>query len=367
MSHPDDEMTFEDVAPQLNVGPELRERIARHEAAVAQAVAAERAAGDADMAANLERLRRVAEREMLAAKGLPCFHAMARAEGADVEAAVEACNAAGARTSCERYAREQDAACSPSCARLIQRQRMFDFAAALYEARIPGAVDTDGQNRLARALRKGWRHTPREEEPPVAELLFATRTRYAGEVVFAGQPLDETEPLQVVRLFAARQRGRVRIGEGHVELFGHETVLFLGGSLDTGKTVAACSVALIREVLFVSAPELVGMDPAVAPARAMAAPFLVIDDLGTERNVGAGAAASTLAGILDARHLARRLTIVTTNMRTKRDKPDDPETLLERYGERLFHPERGRIREGMALVGFKGPGRRGRARQLASR
>lgn len=289
---------------------------------------------------------------------LACFDGMA-SDPSDVQRAVNDCYRLDGRNvqrgsgdrwgagGCPRAALKQ-------CPRTVEREALYDFAGQLFASRIPGAIDTDGGNRLERLLRSWW--VQPGTDASAAELLLATARglRRRDGTPVESMPLQETEPVQLVRAFLSRKPAEVQIGARRVELTGEEWALVLGGDMATGKTVGACSAVIERRVLFAAAPELVEHEPLVTKRQAEEAPLLVLDDLGTERNAASQFAVETLGDILVTRHRHRRLVIVTTNLTVQRRKPGDEPGLRERYGDRLFDSDRGRWREGMVLVGFKG-------------
>ena len=304
---------------------------------------------------------RIRETEQLAAlalsqaAALPCFPGMVT-EPQEIHRAVDLCAAAPAvlvdgeakpfRASCPRWRNPRDV----RCPRRTERDEAIALAEHLADCRIPGAYDAGGVKLLVRALWDGtWRGLPPPPHKPTpAEILFAHRgvVRDAQWRRIPATPLWETEPLAAVRQFLTRRPGTVA---GH-SFLGSEWGLFLGGEVGLAKTVAACAAALAGKVLFVSAPELVEFKPAVAPRDAREVPFLILDDLGTERDTESGHAIDVMVNLLTERQRLRRRTIVTTNLVKQARREKDPDGLRERYGERVFD----RLLEGAVLVGVRG-------------
>lgn len=115
------------------------------------------------------------------------------------------------------------------------------------------------------------------------------------------------------------------------------TFLVLTGETGTGKTVAACWAAWHRRGRVVKASRLARMswyDEARVDA-IIAAPMLVIDELGTECDDAKGVWRSRLDELCDARYDSRRPTIITSNLPETSSVPGT-RTLSALVGARIW-------------------------------
>ncbi len=256
---------------------------------------------------------------------------------------VETCHVTGARAACPRAARGpcpwHDAAAA-----------LHSRAHALAVRGIPGGAD------LADKIKRGEWYGP-GRWPTLAELLIGTLhgIRREDGSAYKPVPLRDTTALTMVRAFQSRQPFAV---EGRALQFtGDEWCLIIGGEVDSGKSVAAGSVALDGRCWFIGARELTtrkgGQDSWEAyeerMERVKACDFLILDDLGCEVDSEGGWATRELAALITARHECRRRTIITTNLRRAE--------IGTRYAARVDS----RLNEGAIFVPCKGLGWRGGA------
>lgn len=293
--------------------------------------------GMPDMLAGLRALQARAEAED---RALACHGATDR---------VEHCHATGARAACPR-SRDR------LCPWMEARESLHARAVELRGRGIPGADALAGTNgRPGKILRGEW-HGP-GRWPTLAELLIGTLPgiRKADGSACPPMPLRDTTALAMVRAFQARAPFAV---EGRPIAFtGDEWCLIIGGEVDSGKSVAAGSVALDERCWFVGARELTtksgGPDAwqeyELRMESARGCDFLILDDLGCEVDSEGGWATRELAALITERHKERLRTIITTNLRRAE--------IGARYAARVDS----RLNEGAVFVPCKALNMRGAA------
>lgn len=219
-----------------------------------------------------------------------------------------------------------------------------------------------------------------EDEVPPSELIERQRAVNRLAALKRAVPVDRAQ-------VAARGLAGLDGDQHAQELRGWllnplELTLILAGSTGSGKTMAAyCAAthatlegAAMRDrrdrekvrPLFVRAWTVSGylaeLRPDGSPEPvwqirnwARNAELLILDDLGAEVD-GAGTefVRRELVELIDYRLDARLRTIITTNLHSRRPRPDAPAGLLETFGERLFS----RLTDRATALRFVGPDRR---------
>lgn len=236
-----------------------------------------------------------AAEEIARRRALPCF---SLAEERRLNAAVDACEAAGALPTCESY----------------QRARKLDGIAPHQRSAAIRACP-----RYAEAARVEMvRH--RLENARVPEVHILTILRSMPLRLVAGAPLpvpmEERDSLRYVREFLDDEEA---------------WILLLIGDTSVGKSgAAAWALAQSDGGLWVTARELgdVSEEAKDLRRRALAARFLVIDDIGVEHDGKTSFSVGVIAGVIEARYDACAPTILTSNGK--------PEALADRYKERVI-------------------------------
>lgn len=175
----------------------------------------------------------------------------------------------------------------------------------------------------------------------VRRLRVAGVPEDSAELVSAALPgapepmqLQDTEALRLVQAFLHRDTKVVVLGDGDRVLFyGSEWCLVLSGETGCGKSLAGAWAIAQAGGLWLKARALervrFDLDEAIA------APLLVLDEVGGERLTRSRLAVDRVAELLEERHQARRRTILTTNLRRRRHHADDDPQFVERYGARV--------------------------------
>jgi DNA replication protein DnaC len=142
------------------------------------------------------------------------------------------------------------------------------------------------------------------------------------------QPLDPKgfDSFAVAEGFYARRQATVTTRAGDVALTGLETALVFYGPTGTGKTLAACYLLARWGGVYMTAYDLagVGQDP-TCPSRTqlLAAPVLVVDQLGRQQRGASDYASVVLEKLIDQRYAEERVTVLAGNYDSLADLEED--------------------------------------------
>jgi hypothetical protein len=333
----------------------LRARVDDARRAIADMKRAEEREAEESWQQGLAILQAHAVEALRLADSLPCVP-----HGEDAAAGAAACAAAAAWRTCEFNARTE-------CAMVRERKPLELALQRMADARVPGAEQDGDVRQDFDAYRF---RVPQPPDPSFGARLLASLAGHRDQQrrSLPPQPLTDTDALRLVRAFLRRESVAVPITFGDerpsVIFHGSEWLLLMGGNIGVGKSLAACAGLLDfaekhddKGGLFVTAQEFADIDGVspVSLAEAKAVRLLVLDDLGYEKTTDF-AVNQRINPLLAARHAARRMTIITTNLHYKRRTDTDPPGIVERYGARIAD----RMHEGGRLVALIGDSLRGR-------